>query len=706
MNTKSILAACIVRRILALLVLLGALGAVLSLSLVAPKWCFAIGPEADSGATASDLGYLPGEIVVVYRPDVSDSDRVSTMGLVEGEEIRCSEFEFGTVSTLEIGDDLTVGEAEELLEEDPAVLYALPNYLAFPFEVQEASPESSASRSTDDLKDSQWHLDYIEAMRAWQLLGGEDSLDHKVRVAVVDTGASLTHEDLAQVINAGSSVEVVYTRRGSTVTRGTQPLRGDGYTNGGSVINETSGHGTHVSGIIAARSGSGHVLGVASGAGTPFANQIAELIVIDAFTQYIQGSDGSWHASASVEDIVFAMKYARDSGCEVVNMSLGFSSSDSELMALLEDLSFELLEKDDVVIVAAAGNDGKNEMNLPAACDSVVGVISISDASRVSSARETFRSPLWMAGTTTRSYFSNYGSWCDLSAPGESILSTMFSGGTKNGYGYMSGTSMASPVVAGVAALVRAANPDLSARAVRDVLVDSAVDLHMPKRDDETGYGAVNAGNAVELALLLRETSRKNEWVYLGSHWYYFDDTGYRATGWRLVNGKWYYLNPGGDMAVGWKLVSGKWYYLNPGGDMATGWKLVNGKWYYLNPGGDMAVGWKSIGGKWYYLKDGGDMAVGWRLVSGRWYYLNPGGDMATGWKLVNGKWYYLNPGGDMATGWKNVAGSYYFFGQGGAMQTNRWVGNYYVGASGVMATNAWIGRYHVNGAGLWDRTL
>lgn len=145
-----------------------------------------------------------------------------------------------------------------------------------------------------------------------------------------------------------------------------------------------------------------------------------------------------------------------------------------------------------------------------------------------------------------------------------------------------------------------------------------------------------------------------DEWKYLysdrGSYaWYWFDENGYVATGWKKIDSTWYYMNAFGEMQTGWKQIGGSWYYLKSNGAMATGWQYIDDAWYYLKDWGGMAAGWQYINGVWYYLKPNGVMATGWQNINGVWYYLKDWGGMATGWQFINGNWYYFYAGGSMA---------------------------------------------------------
>jgi thermitase len=210
------------------------------------------------------------------------------------------------------------------------------------------------------------------------------------------------------------------------------------------------GHGTHVAGIAAA-SGNNST-GVA---GTDWKARIMPIKVLD--------SQGSGYDS----DVAAGIRYAADHGAEVINMSLG---SPDYSYTLSEAVNYA--HNKGVVIVAAAGNESTS-VSYPAACDHVIAVGALES-------------------NDSLAYFSNRGSDLDVTAPGVSILSTV-----PGGYGKMSGTSMASPLVAGCASLVLTAHPGYSASQVEQALKNGATDLGSPGFDTNYGYGKVNAYAAV-----------------------------------------------------------------------------------------------------------------------------------------------------------------------------------------------------------------
>ncbi|MBM7690730.1 cell wall-associated protease [Peribacillus deserti] len=217
-----------------------------------------------------------------------------------------------------------------------------------------------------------------------------------------------------------------------------------------------SSHGTHVSGIIAA--GMGNAYG---GSGVaPNAN----ILAINVFS----GED------AYISDVIEGIYYAVANDAKIINMSLGGYEYSS-----LFNNAIQYAYQQGTVIVAAAGNEATSELHYPSSYENVISV----------SSTDRFNN---------RSTFSNYGEAIDIGAPGTSILSTI----PENRYAYMSGTSMASPVVAGAAALVWGAEPGLTNDQVAQRILTTAVDLGQPGEDSFYGYGLLNAKAALNVRKL------------------------------------------------------------------------------------------------------------------------------------------------------------------------------------------------------------
>jgi hypothetical protein len=170
------------------------------------------------------------------------------------------------------------------------------------------------------------------------------------------------------------------------------------------------------------------------------------------------------------DDLAQAIYHAVDQGADIISMSWG-DYVDSWLIhrAIIEAY------RAGVLLVAAAGNDATSERMYPAAYDEVIAV----------TATDQTDQPAW---------FTNYGEWVELSAPGVSVLSTL----PNDGYGTKSGTSMATPYVVGVAALFWSQYPDKTRDDVRSRLRSASDDLGDPGFDYFYGYGRVNAKETID----------------------------------------------------------------------------------------------------------------------------------------------------------------------------------------------------------------
>jgi subtilisin family serine protease len=208
------------------------------------------------------------------------------------------------------------------------------------------------------------------------------------------------------------------------------------------------GHGTAVAGTAAATTN--NITGVA---GIACDNPIMPLVVLNS-SNY-----------ASYYDISRAITYAVDHGVRVLNISIGGSSSSSTLQSAVDSAWNK-----GALIFASAMNNNTSTPYYPAACNHVVAVSATTS-------------------TDTKASFSSFGTWVDISAPGASIYTTKDGGG----YGYWNGTSFASPLTAGLAALIWSINPLLTNSQVYDILTQNADDLGTLGFDQYFGFGRINS---------------------------------------------------------------------------------------------------------------------------------------------------------------------------------------------------------------------
>jgi thermitase len=279
----------------------------------------------------------------------------------------------------------------------------------------------------------------------------------EIKVAVLDTGVNLFHQELlGKMINGFDFVNL----EGLNTT----DFIGDktGYDD---VPEDEIGHGTHVSGIIAAK-GLKMDEGVCPGCSIMPVRVLATL-----------KNNGRLVGAGIIDNINAGLKWAVDNGADVINMSLGIKHLGGGLPH--EDIIKYALSKN-VTIVAASGNDGTSEKYYPGALPGVIAVGAVDSEGEVTS-------------------FTSYGANISVIAPGVRIYSSY----VNNTYAYASGTSQASPFVAGAVALMKSyaleKGKKLSNEHIRYILKSTSDKIDSRLRNEKAGYGLINLADAFKL---------------------------------------------------------------------------------------------------------------------------------------------------------------------------------------------------------------
>jgi len=330
-----------------------------------------------------------------------------------------------------------------LYKNNPNILYAEPNY-----RIQRILPKMDQIQIgplpylntpiNDPYYQQQWALvgsNGIQVQDAWEITTGSSD----IKVAVIDTGADPNHDELSDRLLSGYDF-ISRTDR----------------------VSDPHGHGSHVSGVIGARTN--NQMGIAG------INHNVTIIPIRAVPSNGDETDAN---------VIASFEYAVEKGARVANCSFGKYASSQAVGDTIEAAG-----EHGLLTVVAAGNDGRNNASYN------VYPANFRTSNMIVVAATVSSGPL--------AYFSNYGkTMVDVAAPGASIYSSV-----RNGrYAAWSGTSMASPQVAGVAALVLSVNPELTTYELKDILLQNVTKVAVFEQAIITG-GRIDAAKAVAAANL------------------------------------------------------------------------------------------------------------------------------------------------------------------------------------------------------------
>jgi thermitase len=414
---------------------------VLRIAVVALLATLACAPAA-AAAPASRAAYEPHSVVVRYADRASSAQRslaaraagvLQTLTRVAG---------VGAQVVRVVGDPAAVAAR---LQRSGAVVYAEPDYIyratAIPgdplFAQQYGLDNTGQAGGAPDAD--------IDAPEGWDAAGlGAFPASGGATIGIVDTGIDAGHEDLA-----GKVVTCAGVRSFGLDLLGIPLL--DDPTVVPDRCADDNGHGTHVAGIAAARAN--NALGIA---GVAFNSPLAICKALNSA------------GAGSLVAIANCIAYLSAHGAKIISMSLGGMGSQTLAAAVASAVA------NGALVVAAAGNSGDAALSFPAAYPQVVSVAAVD--------RQGLRAP-----------FSNANPDVEVAAPGVDVLSTWNDGG----YRTESGTSMATPFVAGVAALIAGRSPAAGPAAWRAKLASAVDDLGPPGRDPQFGFGRVNVEKAL-----------------------------------------------------------------------------------------------------------------------------------------------------------------------------------------------------------------
>lgn len=475
-------------RYLLTIALVTALAAVLGLSVAAgPVKSVAVPPQSE---------IRDREIIVELHASRSASAVKSVCASNNVKQVRELPLSYATLQVVRVPDGQDYAATLTALKSDPAVKAAGPNVYKHVSTTQLDDPlllngASTLGEGLDDpfVKNNQWALLQTSAPEAWDETTGEPN----VIVAVLDTGVNFTHEDFIHRywVNtdeiSGNSVDddgngYVDDVRGFDFT--TWRIGGTGGDNDPTdPSGETVSHGMCTASIIAAEGDNG--IGMAGVAGGDTSANGIRVMVLRVGTE----------STISVDSEIGAIDYAIQNGAKVISMSFGGYTGDDP-----EEDAINRAWNAGVLPIAAAGNIGAGNqqggvwlVDLPAGFDNCVAV----------GATTIFNTQTVGGGTLiipeTVAHYSKTGPELDIAAPGTHIIGALndTTGYTDDGQQF-TGTSAATPVVAGLAGLLLSKNPGLDKQSLRNALELTAVDLGTAGADDEYGHGRIDMQAAMD----------------------------------------------------------------------------------------------------------------------------------------------------------------------------------------------------------------
>src|SRR3954462_7419403 len=382
-------------------------------------------------STASAASYDPSTLLVKFRSGATAAQKRAVLDLPGVGSDRGT---IGGLSTHVVSVSRDPATLARVLSRSSAVAYAEPNFVLHAL----ATPNDTLYTSEYGLNNTgqtggSADAD-IDAPEGWDLAGLQAFPNSGgVKLGIVDTAIDKTHPDLAgKAVGCATSYN-----SGVTIVNG--------------ICHDDNGHGSHVSGTISANTNNGQgVAGVAFNSPIVMCKALATAA-----------------GTGLTSDIANCINWTAKQGVKVISMSLG--GGDNQTLKTAVQNAYK--SGTGVLLVAAAGNAGDGTLNYPAAYPEVVSVAATDNRDQ-------------------RASFSNANADVEVAAPGVDVLSSY--DGSNSDYELLSGTSMATPHVAGVGAIIRDRNPAFTAAQARSKLDASVDDLGTAGRDQQFGFGRVD----------------------------------------------------------------------------------------------------------------------------------------------------------------------------------------------------------------------
>lgn len=467
--------------------------------------------QAFIDAQEGHLNYLPGEVLVKFKAGVSiDGEQRALMALRSRPDANGLEW-VGNVAILRDASqpDATVLAAQ--LSRQPEVEYAEPNFIApiphvdAKYQAEPTPPRArpAGTPNDTDFAARQWNFTDLNVPKAWDIQPGGSAA---LIVAVVDTGISVSQTTMTFQVSTGSAIldaSVPFDISPDlTSSKLVKPFDFAFFTSGSPVLDMDS-HGTHVASTIAETTNNNLAL-----AGMAYNVQIMPVKVCTSYweVEFVRASLGITALPAtdaggcSFSDIAAGIRYAADNGARVINISLGGTGTSQ---TLLDALNYAVQRGAFIAVAAGNSHDDGNPVEYPSGyAPNIDGMMSVAATGK----------------SRTRAFYSSTGTHIEIAAPGGSSrdggsagaiwqetlnqgdlsplrLSPRFDRYAEAGF---SGTSMASPHVAALAALLisqigSTATPAL----IEQIIRSTALDLGPTGRDDEFGYGLIQPRTAL-----------------------------------------------------------------------------------------------------------------------------------------------------------------------------------------------------------------